>query len=66
MDIKEIYLVTVPLITVQFLIGETINVDVRPAEVAVASPSDSTLWGWIIFYALYTLFSLACTAYSIN
>lgn len=43
MDIKDTDLVTVPLRTVQFLIGETIDVNVRPAEVAIASPSNSTL-----------------------
>lgn len=42
-DIKETHLVTVPFRTAQFLIREAINVNVRPAEVAVASPSDSTL-----------------------
>lgn len=45
MDIKETHLVTAPLRTVQFLIRDTIDVNVRPAEVAVASPSDSTLRG---------------------
>lgn len=68
MDIKETDLVTVPLRTVQFLIGETIDVNVRPAEVAIASPSNSTLWGWIMFYVLYRLFSLAllCSAFNIR
>lgn len=42
---KRTHLVTVLLGTVQFLIGETIDVNVRPAEVAVTSPSNSTLPG---------------------
>ena len=43
--IHETYLVAVCLRTDQFLIRETVDVTVRPTEVAVASPSDSTLWG---------------------
>lgn len=42
---KRTDLVTVLLGTVQFLIGETIDVNVRPAEVAVTSPSNSALPG---------------------
>lgn len=42
---KTTHLVTVLLGTVQFLIGETIDVNVRPAEVAVTGPSNSTLPG---------------------
>lgn len=45
MKTKTAHLVTVLLGTVQFLIGETIDVNVRPAEVAVTSPSNSTLPG---------------------
>lgn len=57
--IQETYLVTVCIRTGQFLIRETVDVAVRPTEVAVASPSNSTLWGWIMFYVLYSLFSSA-------
>lgn len=42
-DIKETHLVTVAFRTGQLLIGETVDVNVSPAEVAVASPSDSAL-----------------------
>lgn len=41
--IQETYLVTVCIRTGQFLIRETVDVAVRPTEVAVASPSNSTL-----------------------
>lgn len=39
------YLVAVLLGTVQFVIGEAINVNVWPTEVAIASPPNSTLPG---------------------
>ena len=53
MDKKETHLGAVPLRTGQSLIGETIDVNVRAAEVAVSSPPDSTLEGWKMFYVLY-------------
>lgn len=43
--IRITYLVAVLLRTVQFVIGETIDVNVWPTEVAIASPPNSTLPG---------------------
>lgn len=57
MDIKETHLDTVPLRTVQFLIGETIYVNVSPAEIAVSSPSDPTLRTDNVLYTAQTLFN---------
>lgn len=54
MDVKQTDLFTVPLRTVQFLIRETININVRTTEVSISSPSNSTLrMGQTVCHSLY-------------